>query len=98
VVARDRGAAVYCWARVATSPEAHAGRVALPGLAPDRDYRVRLRTEIGRPHWHQSAGPAWAAQASEDWVPLPGAVLALSGLPMPTLNPQQAMLIEVRAA
>jgi alpha-galactosidase len=28
---------------------------------------------------------------------MPGAVLALSGLPMPTLNPQQAMLIEVRA-
>ncbi|HEY3872558.1 MAG TPA: alpha-galactosidase [Actinocrinis sp.] len=97
VVARDRGAAVYCWARVATSPEAQSGRVALPGLAPDRDYRVRIRTEIGRPHWHQSAGPDWVTRASEGWVPMPGAVLALSGLPMPTLNPQQAMLIEVRA-
>jgi alpha-galactosidase len=98
VVARDRSAAVFCWARVATSPEAQSGRIPLPGLAPDREYRVRIRTEIGRPHWHQSAGPAWVTQASEDWIALPGSVLTLSGLPMPTLNPEQAMLIEVSAA
>jgi alpha-galactosidase len=29
-------------------------------------------------------------------VPLSGAVLAVAGLPLPTLNPEQALLIEVR--
>lgn len=96
VVAHDGSAALYCWARVATSTEGQSGRVRLPGLAADARYRVRVRTDLGLPSFHQTAGPAWFTRALTEWVELPGAVLALAGLPMPTLDPEQALLIEIR--
>lgn len=97
VVAPDAGSALYCWARTETSVPAQSGRVPLPGLAPGRSYRVRVRTEAGLPSTHQVVAPAWYRAAAEDWVPMPGAVLTGAGLPMPTLNPGQALLIEADA-
>jgi alpha-galactosidase len=96
VVAQDASAALYCWARLTTSTEAQSGRIQLPGLDPRARYRVRIRTEAGLPSLHQVAGPAWFTAALDDWVPLPGAVLTGAGLPMPTLSPGQAVLVEVR--
>jgi alpha-galactosidase len=100
VVSYDGTAALYCWARLATSAEAQAGRVRLPGLEPDAHYRVRVRTDLGLPSFQQyrgpGGGPAWLTRALEGWVGLPGAVLAVAGVPMPNLNPEQALLIEVR--
>ncbi|REE58166.1 alpha-galactosidase [Streptomyces sp. 3212.3] len=96
VVSQDRASAVYCWARVATSPEGQYGRVPLPGLAAEATYQVRVRTELGLPSLHQTSGPAWLASALDGWLTLPGAVLAIAGLPMPNLNPDQALLLEVR--
>ncbi|GHK03847.1 alpha-galactosidase [Streptomyces sp. Y2F8-2] len=96
VVAHDGAAALYCWARVATSPEGQSGRVQLPGLAPEATYRVRVRTELGLPSFHQTSGPAWLTTALDDWLALPGPVLTVAGLPMPNLNPDQALLLEVR--
>ncbi|MGW5353094.1 alpha-galactosidase [Streptomyces sp. NPDC004031] len=98
VVAPDTSAALYCWARTETSADGQAGRVPLPGLDAAAAYRVRIRTEPGLPSLHQNAGPAWFTAALEGWVPLPGAVAVHAGLPMPTLNPGQALLLEVRAA
>ncbi|SHM18972.1 alpha-galactosidase [Actinacidiphila paucisporea] len=98
VVAADSSAALYCWARLATSAEGQSGRVPLPGLGPDARYLVRVRTDLGLPSLHQTAGPAWFTAALDGWVPIPGAVLVRAGLPMPTLNPGHAALIEVRAA
>ncbi|MEE4544867.1 alpha-galactosidase [Streptomyces sp. V4-01] len=96
VVAHDGAAALYCWARVATSPEGQSGRVRMPGLAADATYRVRIRTDLGLPSLHQTSGPAWFDRAVEGELTLPGAVLAVAGVPMPMLNPEQALLIEVR--
>lgn len=96
VVAHDRSAALYCWARVATSPEGQSGRVRLPGLAAEAHYRVRIRTELGLPSFHQTSGPAWLSAALDGWLTLPGAVLAVAGLPLPNLNPEQALLLEVQ--
>jgi alpha-galactosidase len=70
--------------------------VRLPGLAADARYRVRVRTDLGLPSFHQTGGPAWLTEAMQDWVTLPGAVLTVAGVPMPTLNPEQALLIEVQ--
>jgi alpha-galactosidase len=98
VVSGDGAAGLFCWARLATSAEGQSGRERLPGLAADRDYQVRIRGDAGYPSMHQTAAPAWVAQALDGWVDIPGAILAMAGLPMPTLNPQQAMLIEVREA
>ncbi|MFJ5216735.1 alpha-galactosidase [Streptomyces sp. NPDC088354] len=98
VVAHDGTAAVYCWARVATSSEGQSGRVQFPGLDPAHPYEVRVRTDLGLPSFHQTSGPSWLPAAIDGWLPLPGAVLASAGLPMPQLNPEQALLIEVRRA
>jgi alpha-galactosidase len=96
VVAHDRSAALYCWTRVATSPEGQYGRVQLPGLAPEATYRVRVRTELGLPSFHQVSGPAWLPAALDGRLTVPGTVLTAAGLPMPTLNPDQALLLELR--
>ncbi|MFB7289036.1 alpha-galactosidase [Actinacidiphila glaucinigra] len=98
VVAHDGTAALYCWARVATSPEGQPGRVPLPGLDPALRYRVRVRTDIGLPSFHQRSGPAWLTEAIDDRLTLPGTLLTAAGLPMPQLNPEQALLIELRQA
>ncbi|WP_433894240.1 alpha-galactosidase [Streptomyces sp. CA-111067] len=96
VVARDGTAALYAWVRLTTSPEAQSGRVPLPGLDPTAHYQLRIRTDLGHPSLHQASGPSWFTRAQETWLPLPGTALTLAGLPMPTLNPEQALLIELR--
>ncbi|MFE6974062.1 alpha-galactosidase [Streptomyces sp. NPDC057682] len=95
VVAPDARTALYCWARTATSVPAQSGRVPLPGLVPERAYRIRIRTEAGLPSFHQVTAPAWYGAALDGWVPVPGTVLTRAGLPLPTLDPAQALLIEV---
>ncbi|AHH99521.1 alpha-galactosidase [Kutzneria albida] len=87
--------AIYCWARTETSAPGQSGRVRLPGLDPRAAYRVRVRTELGLPSMRQVSPPAWIGQALRGWVRLPGAVLTGSGVALPVLDPQQAMLIEV---
>jgi alpha-galactosidase len=98
VVSCDAAAGLFCWARLATSAEGQSGRERFPGLAADRDYQVRIRGDAGYPSMHQTAAPAWLRRALSGWLDVPGAILAVAGLPMPTLNPEQAMLIEVREA
>ncbi|MFJ5293569.1 MULTISPECIES: alpha-galactosidase [unclassified Streptomyces] len=96
VVAPDASAAVYCWAQLASTPEAQPGRTALPGLDRTGSYRVRVRTEAGLPSFREVVAPAWVTAALAGWVALPGAVLSGAGVPMPVLDPGQALLIEVR--
>lgn len=96
VVAQDGSRALYCWARLGTSPDAQSGRVRLPGLAAGGTYGIRVRTELGTPSLHQIGGPRWLDEALGGWVRVPGAVPAAAGLPMPTLDPEQALLLEVR--
>jgi alpha-galactosidase len=98
VVAADASAALYAWVRLATSPEGQSGRIRLPGLDAGTAYQVRIRTDMGLPAFHQTTSPPWLTRALEDWLPLPGALLTRAGLPMPTLEPEHAMLIEVRKA
>ncbi|MCK2241444.1 MULTISPECIES: alpha-galactosidase [unclassified Crossiella] len=88
--------ALFCWARLASSVEGQSGRVRFPGLDATAEYRVRIRTELGLPTGRQVAAPGWFTDAQRDWVRLPGAILTTAGVPLPTLDPQQAMLIEFR--
>ncbi|WP_382308180.1 alpha-galactosidase [Herbiconiux sp. UC225_62] len=97
VVGED-GRALYAWSRVATSAGGQAGRIRLPGLDPDARYEVRLREELGRASRHEARDPGWAQEAARGWVSVPGRVATVAGLPLPTLNPQQTLLIEVRLA
>lgn len=86
--------AVFAWVRTATSATAHSPRVPIPGLDPAQHYRVRIREEVGAASRHQVADPAWVEAAPE--LTFTGAVLA-QGLPLPVLNPGQAMLLHLTA-
>jgi alpha-galactosidase len=95
IVAQDGSRALYTWARLATSAPGQTGRVRFPGLDPAARYVVRVRTELGTASRRQTADPAWFAEAGAAGVALPGTVLSTAGVPMPTLDPQQAVLLDV---
>lgn len=94
VVSADRSQAVYSWARLGTSAPVQSGRVRLPGLDPDRDYRIRVRDEIGRTSLHENP-PAWLVQAADNGFAASGRVLVEVGLPLPTLDAAQAILFQL---
>lgn len=96
VVAHDRATAALVWSRTTTSAQGQSGRVPLPWFDPTVRYRVRVRSELGLPSRHQTADPAWLTTALAEGVTVHGSVLVGAGLPMPTLNPQQALLLDVR--
>ncbi|SHN47721.1 alpha-galactosidase [Cryptosporangium aurantiacum] len=93
VVSPERDQAVFVWTRTGTSATTQAGRVPLPGLAEDRTYSVRVVSELGEPEFTARVAPAWTTAP----LTISGSVLGAVGLPMPTLAPQQAMVLEVRA-
>ncbi|MGW0631463.1 alpha-galactosidase [Streptomyces sp. NPDC002758] len=92
VVAQDGTEALYTWARLTTSNPVQPGRIRLPGLDPTRRYRFRVRSEVGAASLHENA-PAWLESAQRDGFVVSGAIAAEIGLPMPTLDPQQALLL-----
>lgn len=96
VVAQDGTAALFTWSRLATSAPGQSGRVRLPGLAPEHRYTVAIREELGAASRHQGDDPPWVAPARAGGAEIPGSVLAIAGIPLPTLNPQQSMLLEIR--
>jgi alpha-galactosidase len=94
VVAHDRTHAVYSAAMLSAPAAALPPPVRLPGLDPDRVYRVTPLRLGGEPRAVQDAPPPWYAAGHVD---LPGGVLGDTGLPLPLLSPQQALVLEVWA-
>ncbi|MDQ0727878.1 alpha-galactosidase [Microbacterium sp. W4I20] len=94
IVAHDRREALFAWVRTETSGVAQTPRVPIPGLDPRTLYRVRVRDEVGAASRHQVEDPSWLRQ-TDDLV-CTGAVLE-QGLPLPVLNPSQAMLLHLTA-
>ncbi|SED52550.1 alpha-galactosidase [Ruania alba] len=95
VIAQDGSRAVFVWSRATSSPSGQSGRVRLPGLDPRSRYRLRLRDELGGTRRHQVQDPAWLTEAAANGLDLDGTVLTVVGIPLPTLNPQQALLLDV---
>ena len=94
VVAADKSAAVFCYAQLAMSlPEIPAPAL-LVGLDPDRRYRVVPLMPAGPSASIERTPAPWMAAGE---VVLTGRTLATVGLPMPVLNPEQALLLEVTA-
>lgn len=92
-------AALFTLVSTGTSPAEQPGRIAIPGLAADADYRVeavfpvpgdadyaRTFTQVQPPAWLESGATA------------SGRFLAEVGLPMPVLNPEHALLLKVTTA
>ncbi|WP_235929048.1 alpha-galactosidase [Marisediminicola senii] len=94
VISTDRAEALY----LVTVRERHitwpVGRVLLPGLDPDRSYRVTA----GGPSAFRAASNHWADPAWwRDGVTLPGSVLVGVGIAIPAQDPDHAALIHVAA-
>lgn len=92
IVSDDGSRALFAWVRLETSATAHTPRVPIPGLDPDRRYVIRPRTEIGEASRHQIADPGWIHSSSP--IVLSGGTLSRVGVPLPLLNPGNAMLLE----
>ncbi|MGY5764122.1 alpha-galactosidase [Brachybacterium sp. DNPG3] len=106
---RDRG--LYTLVCVDTPDIAPVGRIRLPGLDPERRYRLTPRVIGEAPRglvW-----PAWARAGADpatdtnhdayrggelvDGLVLPGSALTGAGITAPLMNPETAVLLEVAA-
>ncbi len=94
IVAADRASAFFTVAQTQTLISSPAGRVRMPGLDPDRSYRLRIVTPGGIVQQPAQSPLAWA---HHDTV-LTGRQLAVVGVRPPVQNPQQATVIEITAA
>ncbi|CAN7146899.1 alpha-galactosidase [Microbacterium sp. LjRoot45] len=90
VVAPDSASAVFTIVQTATSAAYPPGRVRLPGLEPERRYRLTAHTTGPR------AGQSDLAWAFADTV-LTGRELAVAGIRPPVQRPQQATVVEATA-
>jgi alpha-galactosidase len=89
-VSPDADAALFFLATVARSEVSPRGRFLLPGLDPERRYRVEP-VRVGTPH------PGFTAPAWWDGVELTGRALAVSGLHTPAMWPETIALLRVTA-
>jgi alpha-galactosidase len=92
VVTDDRSEALYAYVQLATSQFAVPIPVRLPGLDPNRAYRVTPVHPAGPPLTVEWAPPPWYVGSE---ITLPGSALSSVGLAMPALAPEQALLLQV---
>jgi alpha-galactosidase len=94
VVAPDRRRALFAYVQRSTSATQMPGAAFLPGLDDARGYRVEPVHPAGEPSARQAIPPPWYADGG---VTLTGRALATTGLQMPVLDPEEALLLQVRA-
>ena len=81
------------FAQLTTAPSLTPPALRLPGLDPDRTYRVE-HVALPRERWGLAAGqPAWLTAGVE----ITGRQLAVHGIRPPVLHPESAVLIHLRA-
>ncbi|WP_052848583.1 alpha-galactosidase [Streptomyces avicenniae] len=91
VVAEDGSRAVYTLAQMATTVQSPPGRVSLPGLLPDADYRVAPLAPGGEVRGRSRRELPWWADGG---VTLPGRVLEAVGVRAPLQHPEALVLLE----
>ncbi|WP_454299508.1 alpha-galactosidase [Salana multivorans] len=91
VVARDQSEAVFALVQVATSLTIPSAMLRLPGLDPDRSYRVQPLAPADRT-WVERWNPSWWGD-----VMLPGRVLGEVGLLAPAQWPEHTVLLRLTA-
>ncbi len=94
VVAPDRRHAVFLLVQERLPPWDAPVAQAWPGLDPALTYRVRLPPPQRLPGWQPTAAQR---RLAEDGVPASGALLLQAGLPLPSLWPETALLLELQA-
>ena len=90
----DASDALFSFVAVATTVQNPPGAVRLPGLDPERTYRVEV-VEPGHriKAYNHHAGPAWWTTGAE----LRGATLATVGLQAPGLAPEHLVVVKATA-
>ena len=94
VVAPDRSEALFAWVQLTTPGVEVPAPACFPGLDPDLTYRVAPEEGIGAPFTVDAVPPAWLSAGG---VAVDGRALATLGLPMPSLGPQQALVLHLQA-
>jgi alpha-galactosidase len=92
IVAQDGSRGLFAWVQLEAGPLAGSQRARIPGLDVGRTYRVELTEPFGPASRRSIADPAWLSGPVR---PFSGALLSVAGLPLPVLNPGQAVLLEV---
>jgi alpha-galactosidase len=95
VVSSDQSSALFAYVQVASTVYERPLPAALPGLDADRTYRVKAVYPAGKPGAVHRFQPAWL-DAGE--LVLSGRVLSSVGVSLPTLYPEQALLLQVTEA
>jgi len=95
VVAADGSQALFAYVQLTASAFETPGLARLPGLDPDRAYRVTPLQAAGGPETKQAVAPRWLEAGG---VTLSGRALAEVGLPLPVLLPEQALLLHLSRA
>jgi alpha-galactosidase len=93
VVAPGRREALFAYVQLATSAAETPGPARLPGLDAERRYRVEPIPLAGGPALGQAEPPPWM----EAGVTLSGRALAVAGLQLPVLQPEQALVLHLTA-
>ena len=92
VVAPDRAEALFAYVQLTASAFETPGLARLPGLDPDRVYRVTPLAVAGEPQTKQTVAPRWTEAGGAS---LGGRALGEVGLPLPVLRPEQALLLHL---
>ena len=92
VLSQDARRGLFLWARIRSSVPDQSGRVRIPGLRRDADYRVRALEPFGPVRRSGAQDPGWMADRAG--FTCAGRVLADAGLPLPSLAPESALLLE----
>ena len=91
VVAPDRAEALFAYVQLTASAFETPGLARLPGLDPDRAYRVSRWPSPASPRPSRPWPPAGRGRRGHPRRPGPGEV----GLPLPVLRPEQALLLHL---
>ncbi len=91
VISQDKKEALFAYATLAAAQGSRPNAIVIPGLASDKKYQVRAIFPMGEPTFIQRTQVGWL-----DGVTLTGEALATAGLRAPIMNPENAMLIEIK--
>ncbi|MCZ2401812.1 alpha-galactosidase [Paenarthrobacter sp. Z7-10] len=94
VVSTDGSEALFAFVCMYTSDAEEPGRIPFPGLKPELTYRVNVIYPTDGSGYLQQSAPAWLTGGAT----ATGRFLAEVGLPMPILNPEHAILLQLTVA
>jgi alpha-galactosidase len=96
VIAHDKSEALFAVAARDMSQSIFPAMARIPGLDPDRIYKVRAIEDAGVGKTMQRGYPGW--MLTSEGITMSGSELATIGLRPPILAPENAILIEISAA